>query len=204
MLYFYTGSDTVRLREAVARAVGDEAVRITDAHALVDLQAALSGGGMFAPAGQAVVLDHVRANAELWDAFLRELDRLRRDPLPVHVIESDADAATRKQLEKYAVDTVKHEAPKQKQEDLFFKLANALQDGKRKDLWVLLQREFAAGKPAEAVHGSLFWAAKQRFAKRADASGARMIARLAELPHEARRNGFELEYALERFVLAEV
>ena len=30
----------------------------------------------------------------------------------------------------------------------------------------------------------------------------KLIAELAELPHEARRNNFDLEYALERFVLS--
>ena len=29
----------------------------------------------------------------------------------------------------------------------------------------------------------------------------KLIAELAELPHEARRNGFEMEYALEHYIL---
>ena len=116
------------------------------------------------------------------------------------------DAATKKTLQKYAEQTEVFDAPKKERKDDFFAVVNALQKGQKKELWVLLQKEFAAGKAPEAVHRSLFWAAKQMVLKprgAADAArGRTMVAELAELPHAARRQGFDLEYALEHFVLS--
>jgi hypothetical protein len=58
------------------------------------------------------------------------------------------------------------------------------------------------------LHGTLFWAAKQMVLKPRGASdslrGKKLVAELAALPHEARRSGEDLEYALERFVLSGV
>jgi hypothetical protein len=64
----------------------------------------------------------------------------------------------------------------------------------------------------EAIHGVLFWGAKDMFLKslpagRQDASAEHeragtLVAELSELPHEARRRGFDLEYALERYILS--
>jgi hypothetical protein len=205
MLYFFTGTDTDKVRTALSKAIEehDSVIRITDAHSLHDLSAALQGGGMFGPA-QPVVLDHIYSNDEMWQMFLSQLERLRKDALSVYVLESTPDASTRKTLEKYSEKTVRHDAAKKDAKDNFFGLVNALQQGKKKDLWVLLQAEFAGGKAPEAVHGSLFWAAKQQHLRAGNEKSARLVARLAELPHEARRQGFELEYALERFALSEV
>ena len=36
---------------------------------------------------------------------------------------------------------------------------------------------------------------------RGNARGGKLVAELAALPHEARRKGFALEYALERYIL---
>lgn len=207
MLYFYTGTDTDKLRAALASALEryDNIVRITDAHAVHDLAAALEGPGMFAiPGERVIVLDHIHAHEEMWSLLLEQLDRLRKNTESVYLIESEPDAATKKLLEKHAEKTVRHDLGKKEKKDNFFAIVNALQGRKRKDLWVLLQAEFAAGKAPEAVHGSLFWAAKQQFLKAGDAKSAVLVARLAELPHEARRQSFELEYALERFALSEV
>jgi UDP-N-acetyl-D-mannosaminuronic acid transferase (WecB/TagA/CpsF family) len=75
-------------------------------------------------------------------------------------------------------------------------------------LWVGLMREYAKGSAPEAVHGLLFWGAKQMVLKaRSDAEAARgraLAAALAALPHESRRKGEDLSYALERFALTEV
>jgi len=122
------------------------------------------------------------------------------------MLEEKPDAAARKLLEKHAETVEKFDAVKVRDEDNFFPLVNALRAGNKKDLWVLLQREYAAGKAPEMLHGSFFWAAKQMVLKPRGseaARGKRLVAQLAELPHEARRSGEELEYALERFVLSQ-
>ncbi len=203
MLYFYTGSDSDALRKKLSSALpkGSEVVRITDAHSLPDMEAALAGAGMFGEA-RTIVLDHVLQNETLRETLLARLPSLRSAEEKVFLIESGLDAETRKRVEKYAEETVRADVSKVPKDNSVFALANALQAGKKKELWVAYQKELHKGSAPEAIHGLLFWAAKQSLL-RSDTPRARaLVAALSELPHEARRRGEELEYALERFVLS--
>ena len=167
-----------------------------------DLIAALSGGGLFG-GERTVVLDNVLLNIEMRDRVLGQLNALRDSADTFYIYEAALDAATRKSIEKYAESTEKFELVKTtKKDNSIFELANALQRGKKKDLWVGYQREIAAGKAAEAIHGALFWGAKQMLLRENSPKARGFVATLAELPHEARRKGVELEYALEYFVLS--
>ncbi|MCE9541670.1 hypothetical protein K8R03_03920 [Candidatus Kaiserbacteria bacterium] len=205
MLYFYTGNDGERLRIELGKALAarkSEAVRITDAHAVHDLSAALEGGGLFASGKRTVVLENTLTNADMSEIVLGRLKSLKEADDDFYIIESTPDAMTKKLVSKYAESTEKFELVKEKKAETVFALANALQSGKKKDLWVGYRREIAAGKSPESIHGVLFWAAKQQMLRTpADARARRLVARLAELPHEARRSGADLEYALEHFVL---
>lgn len=214
MLYFFSGTDTEKAREkmnvaALKTARGADVVRITDAHTLHDLNAALQGGGMFPSAGgqaggaRVVVLDRVLGNEEMRAVVLARLPHISKSADTFYIYESSLDATIRKIIEKHAEKSEKFDATKQPARETIFALANALQSGKKKDLWVGYQRELAAGKSPEAIHGVLFWAAKQALLKNArDERAHKLVASLAELPHESRRQGQELEYALERFILA--
>ncbi len=210
MLYFYTGTDSEvargKLNIAVEKAAkGGTVVRITDAHQLDDLKAALSGGGMFDMGARAVVLDGVLLNDEMNMHVSARLKELRDATDAYFMLESAPDAATRKHIEKYAEKSERFDAAKSgKKDNSIFALANALQSGKKKDLWVGYQREIAGGKAPEAIHGALFWGAKQMLLRNDSPRARALVAELAELPHEARRQGFELEYALEHFVLSGV
>ncbi len=207
MLYFFYGTDTETVRAALNSAVEAHAkdadvIRITDAHTLADLDMALMGGGMFG-GRRVVVLDGVLANEEMRVVVMSALARLRSSSDTICLHEYVPDAATKKQVEKYAEQTQKFELAKGKVADTIFNVVRPLQDGKKKDLWVAYQREILAGKAPEAIHGMFFYAAKDLLLKRPqDARARRMVAELAELPHESRRSGYELEYALERFVLS--
>lgn len=206
MLYFFSGTDTAAARKAMNDAVAKAGknmtvVRITDAHTPADLEAALLGGGMFAEK-RVVVLDTIFSNDALRDIFEREKDRIRKSEEDFFMLEGALDAATRKGIEKYAEEFKKFDAEKVAKRETIFALANALQSGKKKDLWVGYQRELADGKAPEAIHGVLFWAAKQQLLRKDDERSRALVAELAELPHEARRQGFDLEYALEHFVLS--
>lgn len=203
MIYFFTGTDTARLREKLNAALGTGAVRITDAHSLADLEAALGSAGLFGGGGD-VVLDSTLAHPELAPALLSRLSELADRSARYFILESAPDAATRKLLERHADRTEKIDLPKTKKQETIFGLANALQRGQKKDLWVGYQRELAAGKAPEAIHGVLFWAAKQQCLRAPNERARQIVAELAELPHEARRRGVDLEYALERFVLTAV
>lgn len=214
MLYFFYGSDRDKARVALNKAIEKsrkraEVLRITDAHTVADLSAALSGPGMFGPdGGRIVVLDSILGgeNKEMKTMLLDSLAGMKGGEETSFILEGALDAATRKQVEKYAEKTEKFDAPKKAEEKGIFVLANALERGDKKALWVGLMREFEKGTAPEAIHGLLFWGAKRMVlnARTSEACthGQSLIALLAELPHESRRKGVELEYALERFALS--
>ncbi len=209
MLYLYTGTDRDKARTELNKAVravkGTEVVRITDANSLADLQAALGGRGLFG-GERVVVLDGVFANEEMESFVLDLLPRLEEAGEPVFILEEKLDAETRKKLEKYAESVKKFDAKKEKERSGIFALAYALKGGNKKRLWVEYQRALARDEAPEAIHGVLFWGAKDMLLRSRAGSpersrGMKFVAELAELPHEARRRGFELEYALERYIL---
>lgn len=220
MLYLYTGTDRERVRKnmnaAIAKVAGVEVTRITDAHTVEDLRAALRGPGMFTPleAGgsltgfggtRVLVFEGVCANPELSDVLLDSLTSLSESEESVFVFEEKPLADVRKKLEKYAETVEKFDAPKKERDSSIFAIANALRKADKKTLWVSYMREIAKDAAPEAIHGVLFWAAKDMFLNgdaTARVRATALIAQLADLPHAARRRGFELEYALERFVLS--
>lgn len=214
MLHVFLGTDRKKARDAMNAQIGKlkgysgySRVQITDANSLADLGSALSGGGMFAQQ-QAVVLDGIFGNEELRERAISSLESMKKSEDAFFIFEEKLDAATKRSVTKYAEKVETFDAAKKAPDNAIFKLRFALEKRDKKTLWVGLMREYAAGKAPEAVHGFLFWAAKQMvLSGRGDAARDRartLLARLAELPHESRRKGFDLEYALERFVLSEV
>jgi DNA polymerase III delta subunit len=206
MYYFFTGTDTNALREKLAAAAEKAAgkariVRITDAQSLADLDAALQGPGLFGEQ-RVIVLDNVTLADPLRERFLASLPRIAESEEHFFVLETDIDATTRKIIEKHAEKTERLDAGKKAKDNSIFGLANALQRGQKKELWVGYQRELMKGSAPEAIHGTLFWAAKQAILRSNTDKNRALVAALAELPHEARRRGFDLEYALELFVLS--
>lgn len=210
MLYFYSGTDREVARAAMEAALkkvskkGSRVVRVTDANAPADLAAALGGRGMF-DEPRVVVLGGTLANEEMRAQVLAALPGMRDSEDPFFILEEKPDAATRKQIEKYAEESKRFDSASAKKGGDIFAMANALRRGDKKSLWVNYQRQLAEDAAPEAIHGVLFWAAKDMFLKaRTEVErgrAKRLIAELAELPHESRRRGIELEYALELFVL---
>jgi hypothetical protein len=123
-----------------------------------------------------------------------------------YIIDEKIDAESRKRIEKYAEKSERYDAVAKKKANTIFAVANALARRDKRALWVNYQSEIAGGAAPEAVHGVLFWGAKDLFMKSRDKGtqerAQKLVAALAELPHEARRRGEDLEYALERFVLS--
>jgi hypothetical protein len=211
MLYLYLGTDREKVRAKMNAAIEKAArkadvVRITDAHTVEDLEAALQGGGMFG-GKRVLVFEGVCTNPDLCDVVLDSLERLAKSDEDVFVFESKPLADVRKKLEKYAESIEKFDAPAKARDASVFAMANALRKRDKKALWVAYMREVAKDNAPEMVHGVLFWAAKDMFLKSGRDAAARsraaaLIAQLAELPHEVRRRGEPLEYALERFALS--
>jgi len=217
MLYLYTGTDREKTREAMDAAVSAKGgsasggkksariVRITDANAPADLVATLQGAGMFGES-RIVVLDGVFANEEMATFAERSLLHMKESSEHFFILEEKPLADVRKKIEKYAQMCERFDAAGKKKDGSIFGLSNALARRDKKALWIGYQRELAKGSAPEAIHGVLFWAAKDMFMKAGTPEqknrAKKLIAELAELPHESRRRGEELEYALERFVLS--
>ncbi len=210
MLHLFYGTDRESARAALAKTLAKasaEALRITDSHSVADLAAALQGPGLFG-SSRALVLDGIIGgqNAEMREMLIASLGRVSTLADDAFVLEGALDAATRKLVEKHAASTHVFDAPKAPEEKTIFALASALQRGDKKALWIGLMREYAKGSAPEAVHGLLFWGAKQLVLKARsgedDARGRRLVVQLAELPHLARRRGEDMSYALERFALS--
>ncbi|MDP3646304.1 MAG: hypothetical protein Q8R25_04415 [bacterium] len=213
MLYLFSGTDREKARAEMNTAVSAvggkkkiEVVRVSDAHTAADLAKTLEGAGMFG-GERLIVLDGVWSNEEMRAVAEQSLKRMRDSRELYFVLEEKLDAATRKSIEKYAEDSKRFDLKKTEERSTIFALANALRSGNKKALWVSYQRELAKNAP-EAIHGVLFWGAKDMYLKARGVNerkrAEKIIATLAELPHTARRRGVELEYALEKFVLSGV
>lgn len=209
MLYVFVGTDREKARAAMSadikkRAEGVTPIRVSDANTLADLQAAIGGGGMFDTGTRAVVLDSVLDHEEMQGVVMTSLKSLQDSKDFFYLFATKVDAATKRSLEKYAESIQKFDAAKAPQDNAIFTLKGALAKGDKKALWLGIVREIIEGKAPEMVHGFLFWAAKDMALRAPSARAKKLLAELAELPHEARRRGEELEYALERFVLTRV
>ncbi|MDZ4227216.1 MAG: hypothetical protein U1D26_01930 [Patescibacteria group bacterium] len=207
MLYVYTGTDREKARAALETELkkhkGARVIRLSDAHAPADISAALQGSGLFAER-RIVVLDGALENEEMRPLVMQALTAMREAEDSYLILEEKVDAATKRALGKYAEKIQVFDSPKSQEGKGIFALKGALVRGDKKALWIGLQRELIEGKRPEAVHGFLFWAAKDALLRAPTARVRTLVARLAELPHEARRQGEELDYALERFVLSEI
>jgi hypothetical protein len=203
-LFLGTDREAARAKMNAATLViqGADIIRITDSHTVEDLKMSLQGGGMFG-GKRVLVFEGVCANPDLCDVFLESLEHISKSKEDIFVYEEKPLAELRKKLEKYAETVEKFDAPKKERDTSIFAVANALRARDKKALWVSYMREVAEDNVPEAIHGVLFWAAKDMLIKSPhDARAHTLVATLAMLPHEARRRGEDLEYALERFVIS--
>src|SRR3989344_2830482 len=211
MIFFYSGTDVKKIREEMNKEValvskGARVVRINDTNSTDDLYASLQGGSLFGER-HVFVIDGVSENEEMFAVLLQMLEGMKDSMESFFVFEASPDAATRRTIEKCAKTSKRFDAPKKKKDDGVFALAGALRRADKKALWAGYQRELVKGNAPEAIHGVLFWGAKEMLLKSRDGTlenrrAKKLVAELAELPHEARRNNFPLEYALERFMLS--
>lgn len=217
MLYAFFGTDRAKARAALNTEVerhlkdGARIVRITDANSAEDLSAALLGSAgqtsMFAASDeQVLVLDGVLEREEMRDAVLKALPALAASQGAALLFEERVSADIRRRVEKQAVEVKVFDGKPARERSGIFALADALRRGDKKTLWVRYQEQLAEDAAPEAIHGVLFWGAKDMLLKSRDnlsiGKAKQLIAALAELPHEARRRGEDMEYALERFVLS--
>ena len=202
--------------------------RITDEVEVLDLESFLVSAGLF-HAARVVILDGVFANSEHKKEIMENLKELAASEHVFFIREEKLLAAELKKLETHAKAVVQHEVRGGAKKEPFntFSVADALLSKDKKQLWLRLSEAFRKGSEAEELHGILFWGAKNlalaMTSKDAADSGLNpfvykkakaalskftmsevkaLVAVLAELPHKARREGVELEYALELFALS--
>lgn len=211
MLYVYTGTDRAKAREAMWKAVhisaGKQGVieRIGEGATVAnDVLRTLSSKGLFG-GDKTIVIDGVFENEEAREALLNNIEPIAASPDTFYVFEEKIDAASLRLMKKHLAGYEKFDAPK-KEENNVFALANALKRGEKKALWLSYVEQIGRGNAPEALHGILFWAAKSmllaaRAGTEPELRAKKLVAGLAQLPHESRRRGIELEYALEHFIL---
>ena len=209
MLHVFLGTDRKKALDALRAEVDKRhlpTLRLTDTSSATDLRAVLAGGGMFAQK-RLVTLDRLSDNEELWPLVVDALPHLAESSDEFFIYEQKLLAAEKRFLDKHAANTRTFDLPKSsKDRPSVFSLVNHMRAGDKKKLWVGYQQELAQGNAPEAIHGVLFWGVKQMLlAARSPKDGEKakkLIIQLTELPHESRRRGEELEYALERFMLS--
>lgn len=209
-----------------ARAPDASIERITDEAEVLDLDALLASSGLF-HATRLVIFDGVCSKENLKTELFERLKDIEESEHVFFIRETKLPAADFKKIEKIAVKTIEHSMADKKEKPFnTFALSDALLSRDTKKLWITLQQALRDGSSAEELHGILFWGAKSL--SLASVSGnakeagmhpfvyqktqsavskfkpeeiSNLVASLSELPHESRRKGVELEYALERFVL---
>lgn len=212
MFQLFFGSDSGKARESLSAATeklvqkGGVLTRITDAHSLQDLDAALRGGGLFSETPVVVFEGIVSGENEALSArLLSVLKDIADSDEHFFLLEGALDASTRKLLEKHAESSQRFDLEKKEERSTIFGLSDAFRRGDKKALWLGYHRELQKGSAPEAIHGVLFWSAKEQVMRASNRDekirAQRSLATLAELPHAARRAGFDFEYALEQFLL---
>ena len=161
MLYFYSGTDREKARDALDKALAkvgkkQRVVRISDANAVADLSEALRGSGMFG-GKRVVVLDGVLANEEMRDIVMGTLPSMKTPDETFFILEGKLDAETRKKLEKHAETSERFDSKKEKEGGEIFALAFALKRGDKKALWVGYQRALQSKCKREYLAALLFF-----------------------------------------------
>lgn len=212
MLHVIIGTDRKRARAALWRAAraGAEKHGANIMHvqehpdAAKNIRDSLQGAGLFGERYM-LVCDEVCGQEDARSTLFGLLSYCETMPLPCFVYEEKPDAEAKRILKKHAHTWEEFTSQAQKRDDGAFAVADALGRKDKKALWVSYVQALSRGASPEAIHGILFWKMKTLQgggkAVYSQAQARRMLADIAALPHEARRNGMDMEYALERFLL---
>lgn len=214
MLYVFGGDakrSRARMRAALEsllrRAPHAHVMRITDEDVeQADVEALLAMQGLFY-AKRVVVFDNALTEKAAQEKIFPRLKEMAASAHIFFILEEALKPDMRKHFIAHAtkVELVEHHETKEKY-TADWSATNALERRDGNALWVAVLKSLLGGASPEQVHGQLFWKAKQmvlerRFRGWNEAAAKELLGTLAELPHEARRRGIEMEYALEQFAL---
>ena len=195
------------LNALIKRAPFAHTIRITNEDTEhVDVKNLLDTQGLFYTK-RIVVFDNALAEKNAQKKITPHLKAMAKSEHVFLILEESPSDDLRKQLITHATKSDMRDSEKEEKEHKAdWSVANALEARDSKKLWLALARAFVEGIAPEQMHGQLFWKAKQMILERQsrkwnEVDAKRLVGVLAELPHEARRRGLEMEYALERFAL---
>ena len=215
MIYFFTGTDTDKIRTkafawvAAARAKQSEApyMRIAaDELTESTLAEALGSQGLFFHKSL-VLLDDPFALKESGELVLERLSELAKSPNPIAILAPKLLAVRVKKIEAKAAKTFAHDL-KEKKEGRGFNgaLVSALAQKDGPTLWKELQKAYREGEAPEALHGLLHWKARDMMQKgnpKWGKDGARKLSvELIELLSDSRGGELPLKESIERFALS--
>jgi len=214
MLYVFGGDENksrARLRAAleslVRRAPLANVLRVTDEDIeTIDMENILVAQGLLF-AKRIVIFDNVLKEKSAQKTLLPYMGEMAASEHVFFILEESLTAGMRKQLTAHATKAELAEQKEQKGKPAAdWSATNALERRDGNALWLAIVKALLGGASPEQVHGQLFWKAKQilltqRLHIWSQDDVRRLVGELAALPHEARRRGVEMEYALERFAL---
>lgn len=209
MLYVISNSDVSSARQKANVLVASlkrkrpEASTVSLDHesASAEILEGLSGTqGLFAP--------KVIIRIDLTDALAEDIERFVAnakqcaDSENIFVVScGKLPAGSRRALAAHAQKFSAADVKEKKERDFPFAFAQSLAGGKSR-AFALYHTELQSGAAPEALHGVLFWKAKQMMAKDGG-PGARAVARgLVDVYHRAHRGDGDLALLLEKFILS--
>ena len=177
-----------------------------------------------------VVLDHLFERKEIKDYIVEKLDKVAKSEQIFLMLEGKVDSATTKKIGKYAKQVQEFVKVEKRKEDLnIFSITNGLINKDKKKLWISFVDLLRKGAGAEEIHGILFWQIKNMiiasrsknisetglspFVYQNAISGSKKYNReelqkmandLVEMTHKVRIGMGELDFMLEKWILASV
>lgn len=214
MLYVYYGSDEKRARSKARMTIAALQKKAPQAHEQrittddaeeVDIAELIASQGLFYPK-RIVLFDNVLSERDVRERLFAQLTALTKSEHAFVLLERTLHQAHEKKLKAAANTMERYDvATSAQKQNNDFALANAYGAGNRARMWAEYHRALTSGAAPEALHGMLFWKAKQMLMQPTSSTHEKVVrtqvATLATLPSEARRRGVELEYALEQFLL---
>ena len=215
MIYFYYGSDIDKSREKAHSLIDSLMKKKPDASLLKmnnedfdipKLQEYIGSQGLFSNK-YIVFLDRLCDDKEIKDDFLDKLKEISESENIFIILEGKIDKATATKIEKKSEKTIVLNLSEkiEKKDNNTFALANAFGKRNAKEAWMLYRKAIDEGIAPEALHGMIFWKVKSMIL--AGGMGwdveelKKIMDELITIYHEARRGKYELETAMEAFIM---
>ncbi len=209
MIYFFSGSDTAKVRAkafawvAAARAKAPEAAYLRIGAEDISperLSEAVGASGLFF-AKTLVLLDDPFSRKEAGELVLEHLARISDSQNPIAILAPGIHPAHAKKIAAKAEKTFIAEATARPVRGFNTALVNALAARNGPQLWQEIVKALRQGDAPEAVHGLLHWKARDLMQKKHPAATSLSLA-LIELLARSREEARDLGSELERFALS--